>query len=102
MGMKGKTLNDIRRQIDIIDKRIIELLNKRMEMVLKTRMHKEHIFDPEREQEVLENVRRLSHHLIRPDFSERLYRLILKESRSLQKKAFNFEGNIESQIEVKK
>jgi len=88
--MKGKTLKDMRRQIDIIDKKIIKLLNKWMEIALKTRIYKEHVFDPEREQEVLENVKKFSRHLIRPDFSEKLYRLILEESRSIQNKDFQF------------
>lgn len=83
--MREKRLSTIRKEIDKIDRKIIELLGKRMEIASKSRMFKEQIFDPEREQEVIENVRRCSHNLLRPDFSEAIYRLILAESRNIQK-----------------
>jgi len=93
--MKAKELMDIRRQIDILDQRIMELLNKRMEICLKTRRFKKHIVDLKREEEVLENIRRSSYHLLRPDFSERLYSLIIEESRAIQQmdyKLIGFQG----------
>lgn len=93
--MKEQELIDIRAQIDSIDRKIIQLLSKRMEIAIKTKRYKERIFDPEREQMVLKNVKKYSGHLVRPEFSETLYRQIIEESRAIQEmdlKLMGFQG----------
>jgi len=82
--MNEQKLSLIRRQIDRIDWKIIQLLSQRMEIALRSRKYKGQVFDPEREDEVFANVRRFSHNLIRPEFSEGLYRDIIEESRLIQ------------------
>lgn len=90
--MNEEELYSIRRQIDIIDWKIIQLLNRRMEIALKSKKFKEEIADLNREREVIENVRKFSQNLIRPDFSEQLYRFIIKESRYIQEKDLKLIG----------
>lgn len=82
--MREEKLIAIRRQIDRIDGKIIQLLNQRMEIALRSRKYKGQVFDPEREEEVFANVRRFSHNLVRSEFSEGLYRDIIEESRYIQ------------------
>ncbi len=85
--MKDGDLNIIRRKIDMIDWEIIQLLNQRMEISVRSRKLKRHIYDPDREQEILENVKKYSYSLIGPEFSEGIYKQIMEESKNIQKKA---------------
>lgn len=80
------SLDDLRRKIDLIDYGIVKLLNERMEHVLRLKRLKGRIVDPEREEQVIRNVRRFSGNLINPDFTEGLYRSIMDESRRLQER----------------
>ncbi len=80
------SLDDLRRKIDLIDYEIVKLLNERMEHVLRLKRLKGRIADPEREEQVVRNVRRFSGSRINPDFVERLYRAIMEESRSIQER----------------
>ncbi|MCX7965117.1 MAG: chorismate mutase [Syntrophorhabdaceae bacterium] len=82
--MSKRKLNALRIQIDKIDRKIIQLLKKRMEIAVKAKMCKEKILDAKREEEVINNVRILSESPLRPDFSESIYRLIIEESRNVQ------------------
>ena len=82
--MKKGDLKAIRYGIDLIDSEIMGLLNRRMELAVRSRRFKSNISDPGREEQVLDNVKRLSHSLLRKEFSERLYRLIFDESKALQ------------------
>ncbi len=77
-------LNGVRKQIDLIDCEVIARIKKRMELALRLKNIKTNVFEPEREKEVIENVRRCSRGVIRPGFSETLYRDIMEESKRLQ------------------
>ena len=90
--MKDSDLNNIRRKIDMIDWEIIQLLNQRMEISMRSRKLKRHILDPAREQQILENVKKYSYSLIRPELSEGIYRRILEESKNLQEKNLTLIG----------
>lgn len=79
-------LKEIRRNIDAIDYEIMKLLNRRMEHALRVKRLKDAVIDPEREQEVLEQVRSCATNVIEPDFAEQLYRVIIEESRRIQGK----------------
>ena len=88
-------LNLLRENIDIIDQRLIKLLNDRMEQAVMSRKFKEKIEDSGREQAVLERIRDSSTGLLNPDFTEKLYKLIISESKRLQnekKKIIGFQG----------
>ena len=82
--MKDDDLNIIRKKIDMIDWEITQLLNQRMEISVRSRKLKRQVFDPSREQQILDNVKKFSHNLIRPEFSEGIYRDILDESKNIQ------------------
>ncbi len=97
--MSEEELDAIRRDIDKIDREIIQLLNRRMEVALKARGFKKKVLDPKREQEIIDNVRRFSRKPLRPDFSESLYRQILEESRHIQGKILDTsEGKIAEEV----
>jgi len=79
-------LDDIRKRMDLLDSRILEVLNNRMELVLmaKRLIGKGEVI--EREKELLERIRKNSTGLINGAFIEKVYMEILKESKELQKK----------------
>jgi prephenate dehydratase/chorismate mutase/prephenate dehydratase len=74
----------IRSAIDAIDYEVVKLLSRRMEHALRLKRLKKDVFEPEREREVIERVRSFSHHAASPDFMERLYGMIIDESRRVQ------------------
>jgi prephenate dehydratase/chorismate mutase len=79
-------ISDIRKEINRIDFELLKLLNTRMELALKTKKFKLEINDDSREKEVLSSVGHLSPYLLEPEFSQNLFRLIIDESKNLQKK----------------
>ncbi len=88
-------LNLLRENIDIIDQKLIKLLNDRMEQAVMSRKLKEKIEDSGREEAVLDRVKDSSTGLLNPDFTEKLYKLIIAESKRLQnekKKIIGFQG----------
>ncbi|MBI5778245.1 MAG: prephenate dehydratase [Planctomycetes bacterium] len=88
-------LDDVRRKIDLIDFRIIKLLNERMEYVMRLRRLKDGITDQKREQIVMGNVQKHSQGLVRPSFSEKLFNEIISESKKIQQeglKSIGFQG----------
>jgi prephenate dehydratase/chorismate mutase len=90
--MKDGDLENIRRRIDVIDWEIMQLLNQRMEISVRSRKLKRHILDPARERQIIENVKKYSHSLVEPDFSERIYTQIMEESRNVQEKDLTLIG----------
>lgn len=86
------TLEDLRKNIDKIDAELVRLLNKRMEMTMKTRNLKSDVKDSEREEKVLEKIRERSLNLIRPQFSEEVFKAVMKESKDLQAQNFTLVG----------
>jgi prephenate dehydratase/chorismate mutase/prephenate dehydratase len=88
-------LGEIRKRIDLIDYEVVKLINQRMEYALRLKKLKGRISDPEREQQVFCNINRFSRNLITPEFSERLYREIIEESKKIQEqdlKLIGFQG----------
>ena len=90
--MKDDDLDLIRKKIDMIDWEIVQLLNRRMEIAARSRNLKQKVLDPERESQVLNNVKSFSHNLIEPEFSEEIYKHILKESKKLQQQNYKLVG----------
>lgn len=88
-------IGGIRKKIDHIDYDIISLLNQRIELALRLKKLKRSVFEPERELRVFENVRRYSHGVMEPEFSERLYTAIVDECKRIQQndlKLIGFQG----------
>jgi prephenate dehydratase/chorismate mutase len=85
-------VNVARKMIDLIDHRIMTLLGQRMELALRIGRLKKAVYEPEREQEVIGNVRSRSGIIVGPDFSESLFRKIMEESIRLQNGGLKLTG----------
>ncbi len=84
-------IEDWRRMIDEIDAQLVELLNRRSRCAFEIgklkRARNLPIYSPEREQQVLERVRRLNHGPLDDDALQRLFERIIDESRRLERLA---------------
>lgn len=80
------SLIEIRKKIDMLDSKILKLLNDRMGLVLMTKKFKSQIEDRDRERELFDRIKRDSTRLINADFIGRVYTEIVKESKALQQK----------------
>lgn len=98
------TINEWRRRIDEIDKKLVELLNERARCAIEIGHIKqaEHqpLYQPERERDVLESVERanggpLSHAAIR-----RLFERIIDEARSIERTAMHPDGAAEDDSQL--
>jgi len=76
-------LNEIRKQIDKIDRELLVLLQERMGMALRSRKFKETVSDPAREEDVLARVERMNLDLVERSFSRQLLKTIIDESKRL-------------------
>ena len=79
-------INLLRENIDRIDQEILKLLSDRMQQAVMVRKFKEKTEDKEREQKVLKKVANASssYPLLDPLFTEKLYKLIIEESKHIQ------------------
>ena len=82
------SLKEIRKNIDLIDWKILKLLNDRMELALMAKKFKSQIEDREREQELLDRIRENLTGLINAKFIEKIYTEIIKESKHLQQRDY--------------
>ncbi|HMA53811.1 MAG TPA: chorismate mutase [Acidobacteriota bacterium] len=81
------TLQEIRERIDELDREILGLLDRRMELARRSGKLKAAVRDEEREAQVLDRVGRWAesrHRLLRADFAKALYVVIMGESRRIQ------------------
>ena len=81
-------LKKIREEIDLLDSKILNLLNGRMELALMAKKLKHQIEDAQREKEILERIRSNSRGLINAEFIEKVYLEIIRESKALQHKDY--------------
>ena len=81
-------LTQIRDRIDQNDRRLLMLLQGRMEMALMSKRFKKRIEDPDREKALLEKVKSGSSRLLRPEFIERIFLEILRESKEWQQQDY--------------
>ena len=79
-------LETLREEIDRLDDRIIFLLDKRIQLACKTTRHKNEVGDLNREKQIYQRLKTRTKklRLIEPEFVQKLYRMILKESRKIQ------------------
>ncbi len=82
-------IQPIRKEIDAIDTQILSLLARRKDEVEKVlslkKTYQMPVFHPAREAELMANVRNLAVQFhLEPDFIEKLYRIILQDSRTGQ------------------
>ncbi len=81
-------LKEIRKNIDLVDSKILALLHDRMELGLMAKKLKSQIEDREREKEILERIRKNVTGLINATFIEKVYTEIIKESKILQQRDY--------------
>src|SRR6266581_8367578 len=90
------TLSDWRRQIDEIDRKLVELLNQRSRCALEIGKLKQAenlpLYQPEREREVLENAERVNPGPLLDTAIRRLFERILDEARSVERTAMHPDG----------
>ena len=82
-------LKGVREAIDLIDSDIVALLRKRFEMAVRAGKLKGAVEDTGREQQVLENVRRMSGGVVSADFMDKLYREIIQEAKCQEHADYN-------------
>lgn len=88
-------LEEIRRNIDKIDRELLVLLQERMGLALRSRRFKPEVVDPHREEDVLARAERLNLDLVERSFTRRLLKTIIEESKRLQeeeRKLVAFQG----------
>lgn len=89
-------VNDWRRRIDEIDRRLVELLNERSRCALEIgrlkRANGQPLYQPEREQEILANVERSNRGPLPDPAIRRLFERILDEARSVERTAMQDSG----------
>lgn len=83
--MKKETLEDFRNRIDVCDRKIAVLLSQRLETAREIGQSglKSHVCDPDRERQVICNVRKASS----PEFAcfiEEIFKEIIRQSRKVQ------------------
>jgi len=83
------SLKKIRRNIDLLDAKLLKLLNDRMGLALMAKKFKSKIEDSDREAEILDRIRKNATGLINGPFIEKLYMEILSESKNLQQQDFH-------------
>ena len=82
-------LEELRKNIDGLDKQVLEILAKRMELVSKIAQYKKEkgiaLKQPEREKQLIERSRAIAKELgLSKDFVESLYRAIINESLKIE------------------
>ncbi len=79
-------LPNLRDQIDTIDQQILQLVRRRLELVLKVgeikRDHGVRVYDPERERLMLDQLARSAEPPLTPETIRRIFERIIDESRS--------------------
>src|SRR6202158_4583149 len=87
------TLSDWRRQIDEIDRKLVELLNERSQCALEIGKLKQTqnlpLYQPDREREVLENAEHANPGPLSDAAIRRLFERIIDEARSAEREAMH-------------
>ncbi len=89
--MKSEShLDDLRRDIDEVDREILQLLARRMQLVLQVgdykRKHHLAVYDPERERRMLERLANHSPAPLSAESARRIFERLIDESRSLEQR----------------
>lgn len=88
--MSEPDLDELRRQIDQVDTRLLELIHERVRLVLEVGAYKARhglpIYDPERERRMLERLTALARPPLEPDTVRRIYERLIDESRTLEQR----------------
>ena len=80
------SLEEIRKNIDLVDSKILKFLNYRMELVLMANKFKAQIEDKEREKQLLERIKKTLADLIKPEFTERSTQKSSRKAKTFREK----------------
>jgi chorismate mutase len=93
------TLADLRRRIDELDRKLVELLNERSKCALEIGKLKQEqhlpLYQPDREKEVLQNAERNNRGPLSNAAIRRLFERIIDEARSAERLAMHTDGDAE-------
>lgn len=88
--MSEPDLDELRRQIDQVDSRLLELIHERVRLVLQVGTYKARhglaVYDPERERRLLERLTALAQPPLEPDTVRRIFERLIDESRNLEQR----------------
>src|SRR2546422_10407920 len=94
----GDPMEDLRRRIDAIDRRLVALLNERAGCAIAVGRVKQEralpIYQPAREEEVLGNVQRTNSGPLQSEALRRLFERIIDESRRIERIATDLGGPV--------
>ncbi len=84
-----RKLQEKRKKIDLIDRKLLTLLNQRLRTAIEIGKVKkemgEKIYDPKREKEILERLESRNKGLLRGEGLKKIFRIIIKLSRQSQR-----------------
>ncbi|MGH9773945.1 MAG: chorismate mutase [Candidatus Acidiferrales bacterium] len=87
--MKDMSIDDWRRRIDELDRKMVELLNERAQCAIEIgrikRAEGQPIYQPERELEILENAEQANEGPLADTAIRRLFERILDEARTIER-----------------
>jgi chorismate mutase/prephenate dehydratase len=85
---KAKTLQGLRSRIDVIDKRLVRLLNRRAHLAISIgklkKVNGQKPFDPSRESEILKNVSKGNKGPLSEEAIKTIYKEVLRQHRRLE------------------
>lgn len=85
----SQRLRDRRRKIDLVDRKLLPLLNQRLHIALEIGKIKKQmgtkIYDPKREKEVLRRLKLTNRGPLKSKDLEKIFRMIMKVCRGVQK-----------------
>ena len=84
--MKKRSIKNIRKKIDSIDRKTVKLLLQRMELSKRISDQKKEITDSKREEIIFKNITEQSEGKLTEKFLKNIFSLIIEESKNIQKK----------------
>jgi chorismate mutase len=100
MEAASMTLGDLRRRIDELDRKLVELLNERSKCALQIGKLKQEqhlpLYQPDREKEVLQNAEHNNQGPLTNAAIRRLFERIIDEARSAERLAMHPDGGPEA------
>ncbi len=88
--MSTRDLDELRRAIDHVDSRLLELIHERIRLVLEVGAYKARhglaVYDPDRERRLLERLTALAEPPLEPDTVRRIFERLIDESRTLEQR----------------
>ena len=88
--MSTRDLDELRRAIDHVDSRLLELIHERIRLVLEVGAYKARhglaVYDPDRERRLLERLTALAEPPLEPETVRRIFERLIDESRTLEQR----------------